>query len=326
MKVSSPSRYRTDVDSLAAEWCDALDAARASIDAASLYLKGAELAAHSRRLEQDRADAVPLLDDLARDQHRRGFLVRWLATPRHTRAMLGLPETIEGCVFDLEGVLTPSDTLQAEAWGDTLDPLLLARVNPSEQFVPFDRSLEYEEHLAAKPRLQGIHAFLAARGLSLPEGDPSDPPGIETVAALSAKKDQAVHVRLEREGIGAFEAAHGYLEAARLLGIRRAVVSASVHTRTMIEQAGLAQLVDAYVDGTSLAAGLQGKPAPDTVLEACRRLGVPPSRTAAFETTAVGIRAARSAGAAFVVGVTRGGDVSAADVAVRDLAALFLAP
>jgi beta-phosphoglucomutase-like phosphatase (HAD superfamily) len=325
VKVSSPSRHRTDVDSLAAEWCEALDAGRASIDAASLYLKGAELALHSRRLEVDRAEAVPLLTDLARDQQRRGLLVRWLATPRHTRAMLGLPETIDACVFDLEGVLTPSDTLQAEAWGDTLDPLLLARANPLEQFVPFDRLREYEEHLAAKPRVQGIHAFLAARGLTLPEGDPSDPPGTETVAGLSAKKDQAVRSRLEREGIGAFEAAHGYLEAARLLGIKRAVVSASVHTRTMIEQAGLAELVNGYVDGTSIAAGMRGKPAPDTLLEACRRLGVPPSRTAAFETTAVGVRAARSAGTALVIGVTRGGDVSAADVTVRDLAALFLA-
>src|SRR5262245_31888286 len=146
--VSSPSRYATDVDSLAAEWCEALEAGHASIDAAGLYLKSDELAVHSRRLEADRAQAVPLLSDLARDQHRKGLLVRWLETPRHTRAMLGLAETIEACVFDLEGVLTTSDTLQADAWGDTLDPLLLARAKPSEHYVAFDRRREYEEHLA----------------------------------------------------------------------------------------------------------------------------------------------------------------------------------
>src|SRR5262249_25316428 len=148
---------------------------------------------------------------------------------------------------------------------------------------------------------------------------------IETIAALAARKDQAVRIRLEHEGVGAFEAAHSYLEATRLLGIRRVVVSASVHTRTMIERAGLSALVDAYVDGTSIAAGLQGKPAPDTVLEACRRVDVAPARAAAFETTAVGVRAARSARVAVVVGVARGGDVGAANVTVRDLGALFLA-
>src|SRR5262245_29454310 len=81
------SRHGTDVDSLAAGWCVALDAGRASIDAAGLYLKSDELAVHSRRLEEDRAEAIPLLAELARDQHRTGLLARWLATPRHTRAM-----------------------------------------------------------------------------------------------------------------------------------------------------------------------------------------------------------------------------------------------
>ena len=128
------------MDTLAAEWCEALDSGHASLTAASLYLGKAELAAHARRLEDDRADAVSLLRGLASEQHRQGLLVRWLATPRHTRAMLGLPEGIDACVFDLEGVLTTSDTLQAEAWADTLDPLLLARAHPAGDFVPFDRA------------------------------------------------------------------------------------------------------------------------------------------------------------------------------------------
>jgi HAD superfamily hydrolase (TIGR01509 family) len=326
MTASLRARPAPDVDTLAAEWCEALDAGRAALDAACLYLHGAELAAHTRRLEEDRAQAVPLLRDLARDQHRNGLLVRWLATPRHTRAMLSLPEAIDACVFDLEGVLTTSDALQAAAWAETLDPLLLARAASPERFAPFDLGHEYEEHLAARPRLEGIRSFLAARGLSLPDGRPGEAPGIETVAALAARKEQAVRTRLEREGVRAFDVAHGYLEAARLLDIGRAVVSASTHARAMLERAGLGELVDVVVDGSSIAAGMRGKPAPDTVLEACARLGVRPARAAAFETTAVGVRAARSAGLALVVGVARGGDVSASDVIVRDLGALFLAP
>jgi HAD superfamily hydrolase (TIGR01509 family) len=312
-----------DVDELAAEWCDALDAAHASIDAAGLYLKADELARHRRRLEEERAEVVPLLRRLAHEQHRRGLLIGWLATPRHTRAMLGLPDEIDACIFDLDGVLTSSDALHAEAWADTLDPLLLARASP-HGFVPFDRRRDYEEHLAGRPRLQGIHGFLAARGLSLPDGQPGDPPGLDTVAALSARKHEALLRRLDHEGVAAFEAAHCYLEAVRMLGIGRAVVSASMATEALMERAGLTQLVEACVDGESIeATGLEGKPAPDTLLEACRLLGVAPSRTAAFETTTVGVQAARAAPVALVVGVERGGDVSGSDLLVRDLGALF---
>jgi HAD superfamily hydrolase (TIGR01509 family) len=312
-----------DVDTLAGEWCDALDAGQASIAAAGLYLGAAELGGHARRLEEDRAAAVTLLHGLAHEQRRKGMLVGWLATPRHTRAMLGLPEGIDACVFDLEGVLTTSDRLQAEAWADTLDPLLLARAHPAEHFVPFDPWGEYEEHLAARPRLTGIRSFLAGRGLSLPEGTPDDPPGIGSVAALAARKNEAVRKRLTHEGVAAFEAAHAYLEAARTLGIRRAVVSASMNAAAMLDHAGLTSLVEVFVDGVVMeAGGLEGKPAPDTVMEACRRLGIPPARTASFETTAVGVEAARAAGVAFVVGV---GTLRARPhVAVRGLETLFM--
>jgi beta-phosphoglucomutase-like phosphatase (HAD superfamily) len=58
-------------------------------------------------------------------------------------------------------------------------------------------------------------------------------------------------------------------------------------------------------------------------IEACRLLGVAPSRTAAFETTTVGVQAERAAATALVVGVERGGDLSGSDLLVRDLGALF---
>jgi beta-phosphoglucomutase-like phosphatase (HAD superfamily) len=318
------------VDDLAADWCGALDAAHASLDAAALYLGAAELGVHSRRIEADRASAVALLRELAHEQHREGMIVSWLAVRQHSRAMLGLPNEIDACIFDLDGVTTSED-VQAEAWGDTLDPLLLAHVGPHAQFVPFDRRHEYEEHLAARPRLQGIHSFLGGRGLSLPEGSLHDLPGTETVAAVSARKDEALRTRLDRESVAAFEASHAYIEAARTLGIRIGLVSASVHAEAMIERAGLKQLVDARVDGVSIeTAALEGKPAPDTVLTACRLLGISPDRAASFETTVIGLQAAREAGVGFIVGIERYGELSSAqefppDVIVRDVGALFLA-
>ena len=178
-----------DVDTLAAEWCDALDASNASIHSAALYLKAAELAPHQRRIDADRMEVAKLLGQLARDRHRPALLVRWLATPRHTRAMLGLPE-------ELMRAFSTSTACSLRAMPYTPKPgrmpstLLLAR-RPPRGIRAFDRCSDYEDHLAGRPRLQGLHSFLAARGLSLPEGKPDDPPGIDTVAAIVGAQERS---------------------------------------------------------------------------------------------------------------------------------------
>ena len=86
--------------------------------------------------------------------------------------------------------------------------------------------------------------------------------------------------------------------------MHRAVVSASANTASILESAGLAQLIEYTVDGNTIAAEhLRAKPAPDTIVAACRRLGVQPSQLAAFETTPAGITASRAAGVRLTVGV-----------------------
>ena len=62
---------------------------------------------------------------------------------------------------------------------------------------------------------------------------------------------------------------------------------------TVLERAGIADLFDGVVSSEEVA---RGKPAPDVYLEAMRRLGVDPARTAAVEDSANGIRAAHGAG------------------------------
>src|SRR5262249_15883917 len=65
----------------------------------------------------------------------------------------------------------------------------------------------------------------------------------------------------------------------------------------VLERAGIADLVEANIDGDTVEReSLRPKPAPDMLLSACARLGVAPAQTAAFETTPDGIVAARTAG------------------------------
>jgi beta-phosphoglucomutase-like phosphatase (HAD superfamily) len=108
--------------------------------------------------------------------------------------------------------------------------------------------------------------------------------------------------------------------------VQCAVVSASANTRTILERSGLAGLVDRSVDGETIAAeGLRAKPAPDTLLEACRQLGVEPEHAAAFETTPAGIDAARAAGFSFVIGVSSNGQADALRTEAPDLVVTGLA-
>ena len=244
--------------------------------------------------------------------------------------MLGLPTEVKACVFDLDSVLTTSTAVHIAAWADTFDSFLLARsIRQREPFLPFDRDGDYQAYLEERPRLEGAHAFLASRGIRLPEGGPDDSPDSETVHGLANRKEQSLQRHLAREGVAAYVGSRCYLEAAHLVGIGRAVVSSSANTTEILARAGLTRsgrpACRCRHDRRRAAAS---KPAPDTLLAACRLLGVAPERAADFETTPAGIEAARSAGFRTVIAIERGGPAEALhaadpDVVVNDLAQLL---
>jgi beta-phosphoglucomutase family hydrolase len=325
-----------DFDALNASWRVALDAAADALRAAgncgkSVDFPEAELRERARHLAEERQTVASLIDALAAEHH--VVLHRRLSAPRATPLMLGLPAGVRACVFDLDGVLTASAALHAAAWEETFDGFLWRRVERTGErfapFRPFDAVNDYDTYIHGRPRLEGVHAFLGSRGISLPEGRAEDPPDAETVWGLANHKNAALGRRLEHDGVQAYDGSRRYLEAAQEAGVPCAVVSPSENTETILERAGLAALIDERVDGTTVrAAGLRSKPAPDTLLKACRQLGLEPEHAAAVETTLAGVDAARAAGFRFVVGVDRAGRGSillehGADSVVGDLAVLL---
>jgi HAD superfamily hydrolase (TIGR01509 family) len=326
------------LDSVSAHWRVALYAAEDMLRAAaecgtSLGFPAQTLYDYNHRLAEERNAVARLLDAVAHEQHL--TLHHRLSTPRATWRMLGLPPEIRACVFDLDGVLTASASIHAAAWAETLDLLLWQRVEETGErfapFRPFDPAGDYYAHIHGKPRHEGIHAFLASRGISLPEGQPTDASGAETVWGLANRKNEAIRHHLEREGVEAFAGSRHYLEAAREAGLLCAVVSPSENSNQILERAGLASLIDRRVDGTTIRSdGLRSKPAPDTLRAVCEQLNLSPTRAADFETTTAGVSAGRAAGFGLVIGVDRDGRSeslreSGADRVVGDLAEL-LAP
>src|SRR5262249_13050454 len=174
------SHHPADLEPAANHWQRALDADYRALQAVGGMLPRACLAFGLDGLPAQRHEVELVLTRLAHTTGARPL--PWIAQVPVTATALGLPGTIEACVFDLDGVLTDSGVLHAWAWSETFDPFLLQL---SERlgwhFIPFDRDADYRSYVDGRPRLEGVQAFLTSRGMRLPEGHPDDPAGGETV-------------------------------------------------------------------------------------------------------------------------------------------------
>jgi beta-phosphoglucomutase family hydrolase len=240
--------------------------------------------------------------------------------------VLGLPQGVTACLFDLDGVLTQTAKVHAAAWKQMFDDYLRLRAEQrGERFEPFDPVHDYDEYVDGKPRYDGVRSFLASRGIELPEGSPSDPPDAETIDGLGNRKNKIVLRLIHADGVAPYEGSVRYAEAARAAGLRRAVVSSSTNCRDVLRAAGIIDLFEEIVDGNvAEREHLHGKPAPDTFLAGARALSVGPDQAVVFEDALAGVEAGRAGKFGFVVGVDRVGQADAlkqhgADVVVRDL-------
>ncbi|MFN0282961.1 MAG: HAD family hydrolase [Kineosporiaceae bacterium] len=244
----------------------------------------------------------------------------------------GLPDGVDACLFDLDGVLTRTATVHAAAWKEMFDDFLRGWADEhGEAYVPFDADADYGRYVDGMPRADGTRTFLDARGIELPEGQDDDPPGARTVAGLGNRKNEILLRRIRTDGVEVYESSVAYVRAVRAAGLRTAVVSSSANTADVLSVTGITDLFDARIDGVvARERHLPGKPAPDTFLAGAAALDVPARRAAVFEDALAGVEAGHAGGFALVVGVDRGGQADelrrhGADVVVADLADL-LAP
>ncbi|MEV6686556.1 beta-phosphoglucomutase family hydrolase [Streptomyces sp. NPDC051130] len=244
--------------------------------------------------------------------------------------MLGLPDHVSACLFDLDGVLTRTAKVHAAAWKEMFDDYLRRRADrDGSAFVPFDAVHDYDEYVDGRPREDGVRTFLASRGITLPEGTSGDGPDQETVHGLGNRKNELVLRAIREQGVESYEGSVDYVRAVRDAGLRRAVVSSSANCRDVLVAAGIEDLFEDRVDGLTIAEqGLRGKPAPDSYLAAARLFGTDPRDAAVFEDALAGVAAGKAGGFGFVVGVDRTGQADelrahGADVVVTDLAELL---
>jgi len=214
---------------------------------------------------------------------------------------------LDAVLFDLDGVVTRTAEVHAAAWKRLFDEFLNTRAaRAGEDLAPFDAVRDFRRHVEGRPRYQGVKHFLYARYIELPSGEPSDPPERETVCGLGNRKNEIFRHLLEEDGVAVYDCAIELIRRLRRAGIKTGVVSASKNCDLILAQAGVTELFDAQVDGIEAERlDLDGKPDPDTFLEAAARLGVTPARTAVVEDALAGVTAGARGRFGLVIGVDR---------------------
>jgi beta-phosphoglucomutase family hydrolase len=214
--------------------------------------------------------------------------------------MLGLPDSVTVCLFDLDGVLTDTASVHRKAWKQTFDPILAE--HDESEFTDDD----YSDYVDGKPRADGVRDFLKSRGIDLTEGSADDKPDANTVFGVGNRKNQLLLKAVKQDGVTVFDDARRYLEAAEQAGLHRYVVSSSANTKDVLHVTGLETFIEGRVDGTTITEKhLQGKPAPDSFLEGAKQAGVDPAQAAVFEDALAGVQAGHDGKFGYVVGINR---------------------
>lgn len=236
----------------------------------------------------------------------------------------------DAILCDLDGVITQTAILHAVAWKRLFDDYLeRSAVRTGVTSKPFDLEEDYRLYVDGKARYDGVRDFLRSRNLDLPWGSPDDSSDRETIYGLGNRKDEYFEAALREKGITVYPGTVRYLRLARDAGLKNAVVSSSHHCREIIDKAGLTTLFDTRIDGYEIdRLHLAGKPAPDSFLEAARRLAVLPEKAIVIEDALAGVQAGHVGGFGLVIGVNRQDQAQAlrqhgADVVIADLDELF---
>lgn len=229
----------------------------------------------------------------------------------------------DAALFDLDGVITPTAEVHMRAWQKMFSDYFAAK-----GLDPYTQS-DYFTYLDGKPRYDGVRSMLKARGVALPDGEPSDPADAETVCGLGNRKNEVFSETLRDEGVTAYPGSVKLVEALKVRGTRRAIVSSSANAADVLEAAGMLNDFEIIIGGNEARShGLAGKPAPDTFLYAASQLSVPKERAVVFEDALSGVAAGHAGAFGLVIGVDRGAGAAelteaGADVVVDDLAELL---
>ena len=181
--------------------------------------------------------------------------------------------SIQGVIFDLDGVLVSTDEYHYRAWKRLAD----------EAGIPFDRHVN--RRLRGIGRMQSLQIILERA--HRPYAD-------QEKQQLADRKNGYYRESLKNLGPDdLLPGAMAVIGELRKRGIKIAVASSSRNTPLILERVGLEGFFDATADGNDIS---RSKPDPEVFQVAAERLGLPPEACLVVEDADAGIEAAKRGG------------------------------
>jgi len=197
--------------------------------------------------------------------------------------------SIQGVIFDLDGVLVSTDEYHYLGWKRLAD----------EEGIPFTRVDNHRQRGVS--RMESLEIVLEKGARTYSEAEKREMAErknryyVESLQALSPDE--------------ALPGAIGLLEALKHQGFRLAVGSGSRNAPLIMKKVDICRYFDTVVEGNDIT---RGKPDPEVFLLAAERLGLAPAQCLVVEDAEAGVAAAR-AGCMRCIGIGDPALVGAAD-------------
>lgn len=193
--------------------------------------------------------------------------------------MIDSARTIEGCIFNLDGVIVDTGKYHYQAWRRL-----------ANQFG-FDFSKEQNEELKGYSRMASLEAILDWGEIYMPEA--------EKMHWADVKNNWYVNLISNMKPGEVLPGVLAFLRQVRELGKKTALSSASQSARSVLRSTHLDVFFDVILDGNEVK---KPKPDPSCFLMAAAALQLPPAACIVFEDSPPGVDAALLGGFT-VVGV-----------------------
>lgn len=184
-----------------------------------------------------------------------------------------MTNSIQACLFDLDGVLVDTAKYHFLAW-----KRLAAELG-------FTFTEQDNEKLKGVSRMASLDILLKVGGIELNETQKQE--------LAKRKNEWYVEYISQMDASEILPGALAFLQQCRENGLKTALGSASKNAPMILRNTGLTPYFDAIIDGTHTS---QAKPDPEVFLLGARELGVNPENCVVFEDAEAGIEAARRAG------------------------------
>ena len=204
-------------------------------------------------------------------------------------------DTIEACIFDLDGVIVDTAVYHYKAWKKLANQL------------GFDITEHQNEQLKGVSRTRSLELILQWGCIT------KTPAEQEELASL--KNSWYVDMISKMTPAEILPGAKEFLEACRAMGLKTALGSASKNSMMILEKINLVNMFDAVIDGNKVS---KAKPDPEVFLKGAEELGIPPANCVVFEDAIAGIEAAKNGGMK-AVGVGSPDVLTEADMVISGL-------